>query len=106
MGGGGERKEALAEEEEGGGAGKFWRSGGRDSRGDSGRLRRSSSLLSGLSGSFWTQVSRRRSKGGSGFYVGGQSEELYPSPLPHIRDFGGQAPPPCTFQGYRRRRLL
>lgn len=40
------------------------------------------------------------------FYVGGQREKLYPSPLPHIRDFGRQAPPPCTFQGYKRRRPL
>lgn len=37
-----------------------------------------------------------------------QTEKLYPSPLPHIRGFGGLAPrprPPPAFHGDRRRRL-
>lgn len=37
-----------------------------------------------------------------------QTEELYPSSLPHIRDFGGLTPPrprPPSFHGDWRRRL-
>lgn len=78
----------------------------RDSNEDNRREQWSSSRPSGLSGSFSTQVSQGRRKGGRVFYVGGQGETLHPSPLPHIRGFGRQAPPPCTFQGSRRRRPL